>query len=121
MERKVKLLEEINNFIKKNKKQLFTLIIVDIYDMDSTVLAGGEYIDTIEKAFNVTLVENEAFLKGITSRKKEVYPKLAEEFQLLPEYKDDSTDSDSDDPEQNNSSTNIITNLALIFILFLLI
>ena len=41
LERKVKLLEEINNFIKKNKKQLFTLIIVDIYDMDSTVLAGG--------------------------------------------------------------------------------
>ena len=120
LERKVKLLEEINNFIKKNKKQLFTLIIVDIYDMDSTVLAGGEYIDTVEKAFNVTLVENEAFLKGITSRKKEVYPKLAEEFQLLPEYKEYSTDSDSDDPEQNNSSTNIITNLALLFILLFL-
>ena len=123
-ERKRKLLDEINNFNIKNKKQLFTLIIVDIYEMNSTVLASGEYIDTVEKAFNVTLVENEAFLKGITSRKKEVYPRLAETFEALPEYKDNSTDTDSDDdddtPKHNNSSTNLLTNLALIFILFYL-
>ena len=93
--RKAKLLTEINKFIENNKKQLFSLVIVDIYEMNSTVLADGEYIDAVEKAFNVTLNENEAFLKGITSRKKEVYPKLAEVFNSLPEYdKDNSNDKD---------------------------
>ena len=94
-DRKEKLLVEINKFVKDNKKQLFTLVIVDIINLDSTVLAEGKYIDVLEKAFNVTVVDNQVFLKGITSRKKEVYPKLAEVFNSLPEYdKDNSNDKD---------------------------
>ena len=111
-QRKSKLLEEINKFNEKNKKQLFALVIVDIFQFDSTVLAGGEYINAVEKAFNVTLVDNQAFLKGITSRKKEVYPKLAGIFYSLPEY-----DNDEDD---ENISINIRTNWILIYLMMFL-
>ena len=112
-DRKEKLLVEINKFVKDNKKQLFTLVIVDIINLDSTVLAEGQYIDVLEKAFNVTVVDNQVFLKGITSRKKEVYPKLAEEFEILPEYEDE-------DGGKNNSN-NIKFNFMLLFILLILI
>ena len=76
-ERKKEILNEINKFIEKNKKQLFVFDIVDIFELDSTILASGEYINTVEKAFNVKLIDNQVFLKGITSRKKNIYPKLA--------------------------------------------
>ena len=112
-DRKEKLLVEINKFVKDNKKQLFTLVIVDIINLDSTVLAEGKYIDVLEKAFNVTVVDNQVFLKGITSRKKEVYPKIAEEFEILPEYEDE-------DGGKNNSN-NIKFNFMLLFILLILI
>ena len=106
-QRKRKLLNEINKFNIENKKQLFTLVIVDIFNFNSTVLASGEYVNVVEKAFNVTLVDNEAFLKGITSRKKQVYPKIAEIFYSLPEY----------DNDEENFSKNIRINLILIVLM----
>ena len=110
-ERKKEILNEINKYIEKNKKQLFAFVIVDIFELDSTVVASGEYINTIEKAFDVKLIENQAFLKGITSRKKEVYPKLAEIFSSLPEYKNN----------DENNSINIKINWILITLMIMLI
>ena len=109
-QRKSKLLNEINKFNIENKKQLFTLVIVDIFNFNSTVLTSGEYVNVVEKAFNVTLVDNEAFLKGITSRKKQVYPKIAEIFYSLPEY----------DNDEENFSKNIRINLILIVLMVFL-
>ena len=115
--RKRKLLAEMDKFVKENKKQFFTLVIVDIFQLNSTALVGGEYYNAIEKAFNVKLDDNEVFLKGITSRKKEVYPRLAEYFNSLPEYYDD----DDDDDDDKNIATNIKINWILIcFLLYLL-
>ena len=112
--RKNKLLTEINKFNEKNKKQLFTLVIVDIFKFDSTVLVSGEYISVVEKAFNVKVIDNQAFLKGITSRKKEVYPKLAEVFYSLDEYENDE--------DEDNISIHIKRNwLLLLVIMFLFI
>jgi len=91
--RKNQVLKAINNFVETNKMQLFILVIVDIMDMDSTCLIGGQYVESVEKAFNVTVVENEVFLKGIASRKKQVYPKLAEYFEEMPEYKETNTNN----------------------------
>ena len=93
--RKKGVLEAINNFVEANKMQLFILVIVDIYNMDSTCLVGGKYIESVEKAFNVTIIENESFLKGITSRKKQVYPKLAEYFEEMPEYEEGESDTNN--------------------------
>ena len=84
--RKERLLEEINKFIYENKVQLFVLTIVDIIDMDSTILVSGSITNVVEKAFNVKIVDNEAFLKGISSRKKQVYPYISNVISQLPEY-----------------------------------
>lgn len=127
-ERKQEVLDSINNFVKNNNMQLFILVIVDIYDMDSTCLTGGEYTIAVEKAFNVTVVNNEVFLQGISSRKKEVYPGLAKAFNEMPEYhNDDQSDKydsshPSDTSEQKSYKENIrINQYLLIFILFYII
>jgi hypothetical protein len=49
-------------------------------------------------------------LKGITSRKKQVYPKIAEIFYSLPEY----------DNDEENFSINIRINLILIVLMVLI-
>ena len=87
--RKQNLLIEMDKFVKENKKQLFTLVIVDIFNLNSTALVTGKYINVFEKAFNVTVVDNQAYLGGITSRKKEIYPPIAEQFELLPKYEEE--------------------------------
>ena len=84
--RKEKLLKEINKFIEEKKIQLFVLTIVDIIDMDSTILVSGSITNVVEKAFNVKILDNEAFLKGISSRKKQVYPYISNVINELPEY-----------------------------------
>ena len=108
-ERKKKVIDAINNYVKTNKMQLFILVIVDILDMDSTCLTGGKYINVVEKSFNVTIIDNEAFLKGISSRKKEVYPKLAKAFEEMPEYEGENT----------NNKENIAINLFLLIYILL--
>ena len=51
-----------------NNYDLFVLIITNIPDSDSELLAIAEQAK-IEAAFNVTLVNNRAFLPGVVSRK----------------------------------------------------
>ena len=110
--RKQKLLIEMVKFIKENKKQLFALVIIDIFKLKSTALVSGEYFNVFEKAFNVTVVNNQASLGGITSRKKEIYPPIAEQFELLPKYEED---------EKKSISTFIKFNRLLFISLILLI
>ena len=38
------------------------------------MIALGDRQDIVEKAFNVTLVENTALLEGVVSRKKQIVP-----------------------------------------------
>jgi len=86
LERKEKLLEEINKFIEKNNMKLFVLVIVDIKQMDSYALVSGSLSKVVETAFGVEIKDNVIFLKGISSRKKEVYPNIANAINELPEY-----------------------------------
>lgn len=68
---------------EKNAKDgfdLFILVITNILDSDSVVLAIGEEIAAVEKAFNVTLENHTALLPGVVSRKKQVVPQLTEAF-----------------------------------------
>lgn len=74
--RKEKILEEMNKFNKDNKKELFLFAIIDILKLDSTIFVCGNLSHIVETAFNITLNNNEAFLKGVTSRKKQIYPKI---------------------------------------------
>ncbi|MDT1959158.1 manganese-dependent inorganic pyrophosphatase [Carnobacterium divergens] len=64
--------------MKKEDFDLFILVVTNILDSDSVILAVGEPISAVEKAFNVTLENNKALLKGVVSRKKQVVPQLTE-------------------------------------------
>jgi manganese-dependent inorganic pyrophosphatase len=70
----------ITQTIEQRNLDLFLLVITDILNSDSVALALGNAQNAVEKAYNVTLDNNTALLKGIVSRKKQVVPVLTEAF-----------------------------------------
>ncbi|WP_019779475.1 manganese-dependent inorganic pyrophosphatase [Streptococcus sobrinus] len=58
----------------------FVLMITDILNSNSEILALGSNVDKVEAAFNLKLENNHAFLEGAVSRKKQVVPQLTESF-----------------------------------------
>lgn len=64
-----------------NGYDLFVLVVTNILDSDSEILIVGEPKENVEKAFNVTLENNRALLKGVVSRKKQVVPQLTAAFE----------------------------------------
>lgn len=78
MEMKAKLEEGMNSVIEEKGLDLFILLITDIVNSNSQVIALGKDSHLIEKAYNVTLEDNTALLKGIVSRKKQVIPIVTE-------------------------------------------
>lgn len=58
----------------------FVLMITDILNSNSEILALGSNMDKVEAAFNFKLENNHAFLAGAVSRKKQVVPQLTESF-----------------------------------------
>ena len=61
-----------------NQYDLFLLVVTNILDSDSVILAIGNPIIAIEEAFDIKLVNNKAILKGVVSRKKQIVPQLTE-------------------------------------------
>ena len=78
MEMKVELEEGMNNVIEEKGLNLFILLITDIVNSNSQVIALGKDSHLIEKAYNVTLEDNTALLEGVVSRKKQVIPIVTE-------------------------------------------
>ncbi|NMA80487.1 MAG: manganese-dependent inorganic pyrophosphatase [Jeotgalicoccus halophilus] len=66
----------INEEIEKDGYDLFTLIVTDILNSNSKVLALGAEFSSIERAFDVALDQNTAVLEGVVSRKKQVVPNI---------------------------------------------
>lgn len=58
----------------------FVLMVTDIVNSNSEILALGANMDKVEAAFNFKLENNHAFLPGAVSRKKQVVPQLTESF-----------------------------------------
>ncbi|HEM3589550.1 manganese-dependent inorganic pyrophosphatase [Streptococcus suis] len=58
----------------------FVLMITDIVNSNSEILALGSNMDKVEAAFNFKLENNHAFLAGAVSRKKQVVPQLTAAF-----------------------------------------
>ena len=71
---KEKIEEAIKKFIIENSADIFVFLITDILKSNSQVIAIGPRVDVVEKAFNVNLEYNTAFLPGVVSRKKQVVP-----------------------------------------------
>lgn len=57
------------------------LLLTDVINAGSQLYAVGSKADVCNRAFDTTLVNNEAYLPGIISRKKQVVPSLTEAFE----------------------------------------
>ncbi|NHC42303.1 manganese-dependent inorganic pyrophosphatase [Bacillus sp. MM2020_1] len=70
----------ISMIIAEKNLDLFLFVVTDILTNDSVGLALGSKTAAVEKAYNVTLSNNTATLKGVVSRKKQIVPVLTDIF-----------------------------------------
>lgn len=80
LERQAEIEVAIESTMAKNGYSDFVLMITDIVNSNSEILALGSNMDKVEAAFNFKLENNHAFLAGAVSRKKQVVPQLTESF-----------------------------------------
>ena len=80
LERQAELEAAIEKTNAANGYSDFVLMITDIVNSNSEILAIGRNMDKVEAAFNFVLENNHSFLAGAVSRKKQVVPQLTESF-----------------------------------------
>lgn len=68
----------LSDIIAQKGLDLFVFVVTDILNSDSVALALGSKSEAVEKAYNVTLENNTALLKGVVSRKKQIVPVLTD-------------------------------------------
>jgi len=73
----------LNAIIEQKGLDLFLFVVTDILNNDSIGLALGGKANAVEKAYNVTLADNKAVLKGVVSRKSQIVPILTDTFNNL--------------------------------------
>lgn len=78
MNRQEELESLLNNVIVEKGLDLFLFAVTDILNNDSIVIVLGKEAERASAAFNVTLQNNTATLKGVVSRKKQIVPVLTE-------------------------------------------
>lgn len=76
--RQAELEEAMSKVIAEKNLDLFLLVVTDILNNDSIGVALGQEAKAVEKAYNVTLVNHTALLKGVVSRKSQVVPVLTD-------------------------------------------
>ena len=74
MVKKAEIENALQEEVNKLNLDLNILLITDIINSNSQVIALGTKSELIEKAYNVKLENNTALLRGIVSRKKQVIP-----------------------------------------------
>jgi len=80
LSRQAELEEAIQGIIAEKNLDLFVFVVTDILNNDSIALALGKDAKAVERAYNVTLSDNKALLKGVVSRKSQIVPVLTEAF-----------------------------------------
>ncbi|WP_026575326.1 manganese-dependent inorganic pyrophosphatase [Bacillus sp. UNC438CL73TsuS30] len=80
LSRKEELEAAISKIVAEKNLDLFLFVVTDILTNDSVGLAIGSKASAVEKAYNVTLSDNTAVLKGVVSRKKQIVPVLTDIF-----------------------------------------
>lgn len=78
--RREELEVEIDKIIEKENLDLFLLVVTDIINSNSDVLAIGKAATNVEEAFKVKLAESRALLEGVVSRKKQIVTNLGDTF-----------------------------------------
>lgn len=81
--RQAELEAALSSIIDEKGLDLFLFVVTDILNNDSVGIALGRSTNAVEKAYNVTLVDNKAVLKGVVSRKKQIVPVLTDTFAQL--------------------------------------
>jgi manganese-dependent inorganic pyrophosphatase len=76
--RQQELEERISKVITDKELDLFVFVVTDIINSDSVAISLGSKAKAVEDAYNVTLIDNKAVLKGVVSRKKQVVPILTD-------------------------------------------
>ncbi len=76
LKRKAEIMSEIKQKVSLDDLGFFAFIITDILNGNSQAIVLGEQTHWFEKAFNLQLKNDEVFLKGIISRKKQIIPRL---------------------------------------------
>lgn len=75
---KEKMLELMDSKAKDGGFDILLLMLTDIINDGSELLAAGPDKEIVGKTFNVKFVDNSVYLPGILSRKKQVIPQLTE-------------------------------------------
>ena len=78
MEMKADLEAGMEKIIEEEDLDLFMLLITDIVNSNSQVIALGKDAALVEKAYGVKLEDNTVLLEGVVSRKKQVVPIMTE-------------------------------------------
>ncbi|BFH16786.1 manganese-dependent inorganic pyrophosphatase [Paenibacillus melissococcoides] len=68
----------LSDIIAKKGLDLFVFVVTDILNSNSVAIALGSKAEAVEKAYNVSLENNTALLKGVVSRKKQIVPVLTD-------------------------------------------
>ena len=76
LKRQEELENAINEEINSKGLELFVLAITDILNSNSEIIALGNKVEAVEKAFDKKLENNRAFLEGVVSRKKQLLPNI---------------------------------------------
>lgn len=83
LKRQEELEQAITSVITDKELDLFLFVVTDILTNDSVVVALGKDAQAVEKAFQVTLSNKKATLKGVVSRKKQIVPVLTEALDAI--------------------------------------
>ncbi|ANS75853.1 inorganic pyrophosphatase [Paenibacillus yonginensis] len=83
LSRQAELEAALSGIIEEKGLDLFLFVVTDILNNDSVGIALGNKAAAVEKAYNVTLQNNQAVLKGVVSRKSQIVPVLTDTFNSL--------------------------------------
>jgi manganese-dependent inorganic pyrophosphatase len=83
LSRQAELESALQNVIEQKELDLFLFVVTDILNNDSIGVALGKAANVVEKAYNTSLVDNKAVLKGVVSRKSQIVPVLTDTFNSL--------------------------------------
>jgi manganese-dependent inorganic pyrophosphatase len=78
LSRQTELESALSSIIADKGLDLFVFVVTDILNNDSVAIALGSKTNAVEQAYNVTLVDNKAILKGVVSRKLQIVPVLTD-------------------------------------------
>ncbi|APC41125.1 putative manganese-dependent inorganic diphosphatase [Clostridium estertheticum] len=70
------MIDLMNKKATENGFNLIILMLTDILNGGSVLIASGEHKDIVSKAFNVNLTDSGVYIPGLVSRKKQVIPPI---------------------------------------------